>query len=71
MTAFVATGNDPRFTQVPEMVSAALRFPGERLASFVCGFGEAKTFYVAFRSVTGTTPAAYRRSLAVAAPGNE
>ena len=25
------------------MVSAMLRFPGERLASFVCGFGEAKT----------------------------
>jgi len=43
VTAFVATGNDPRFQQVPEMVAAVMRFPGERLASFVCGFGEAKT----------------------------
>jgi glucose-fructose oxidoreductase len=43
VTAFQATGNDPKFTGVPEMVSAVLRFPGERLASFVCGFGEAKT----------------------------
>ena len=42
VTAFAATGNDPRFAKVPEMVSAVMRFPGERLASFVCGFGEAK-----------------------------
>jgi glucose-fructose oxidoreductase len=41
VTAFVATGNDPRFKDVPEMVSAILRFPDERLANFVCGFGEA------------------------------
>lgn len=43
VTAFQATGSDPRFKEVPEMVSAVLRFPGERLASFVCGFGAAKT----------------------------
>lgn len=43
VTAFVATGPDPRFKEVPEMVSAVLRFPNERLATFVCGFGEAKT----------------------------
>jgi predicted dehydrogenase len=42
VTAFQATGSDARFAGVPEMVSAVLRFPGERLASFVCGFGEAK-----------------------------
>jgi predicted dehydrogenase len=42
VTAFIATGQDPKFKKVPEMVSAVLRFPGERLASFVCGFGEAK-----------------------------
>jgi glucose-fructose oxidoreductase len=42
VTAFAAAGNDPRFAQVPEMVSAVMRFPGERLASFACGFGEAK-----------------------------
>ena len=43
VTAYVATGADPKFKEVPEMVSAILRFPGERLATFVCGFGEAKT----------------------------
>jgi predicted dehydrogenase len=42
VTAFQATGTDPKFKGVPEMVSAVMRFPGERLASFVCGFGEAK-----------------------------
>jgi glucose-fructose oxidoreductase len=42
VTAFAATGSDPKFKGVPEMVSAVMRFPGERLASFTCGFGEAK-----------------------------
>jgi predicted dehydrogenase len=42
VTAFAATGNDPRFRDVPEMVSAVMRFPEERLAVFTCGFGEAK-----------------------------
>jgi predicted dehydrogenase len=42
VTAFVATGSDPKFKNVPEMVSAVMRFPGERLAAFTCGFGEAK-----------------------------
>jgi predicted dehydrogenase len=42
VTAFEATGGDPRFKEVPEMVAAVIRFPGERLVSFVCGFGEAK-----------------------------
>ena len=43
VTAFAATGSDPKFKEVPEMVSAVMRFPGERLAAFTCGFGEAKT----------------------------
>jgi glucose-fructose oxidoreductase len=43
VTAFQATGSDPKFKGMPEMVSAVLRFPGERLATFVCGFGEAKS----------------------------
>src|SRR5262249_27170229 len=43
VTAFIATASDPRFKEVPEMVSGILRFPNERLATFVCGFGEAKT----------------------------
>lgn len=34
-----ATGNDDRFTEVEEMISVVLRFPGERLASFTCSFG--------------------------------
>jgi glucose-fructose oxidoreductase len=43
VTAFVATAPDPRFKEVPEMVSGILRFPNERLATFACGFGETKT----------------------------
>jgi predicted dehydrogenase len=52
VTAFVATGGDPKFKDVPEMVSAILRFPGERLAAFTCGFGEAKA---SVYQVVGTT----------------
>jgi predicted dehydrogenase len=37
----LASGADARFVEVPEMASAVLRFPGERLASFVCSFGAA------------------------------
>jgi predicted dehydrogenase len=33
--------NDQRFDRVEEMVSAVLRFPGERLATFTCSFGAA------------------------------
>jgi predicted dehydrogenase len=40
--AFAASGPAPKFRGVPEMVAAVLRFPGERLATFSCGFGEAK-----------------------------
>ena len=42
VVAFAARGNDPRFDEVPEAVSATLRFSGGRLAAFLCGFGEAK-----------------------------
>ena len=41
VVAFAVKGNDPRFDEVPEAVSATLRFPGDRLAAFLCGFGEA------------------------------
>ena len=34
-----ATGDDPRFQGCPEMTSALLRFPGDRLATFTCSFG--------------------------------
>jgi glucose-fructose oxidoreductase len=40
--AFAGARDQERFDEVPEMVSGLLRFPGERLASFTCGFGEAK-----------------------------
>jgi predicted dehydrogenase len=37
--AFAARNADKRFTEVDEMLSAVLRFPGDRLASFTCSFG--------------------------------
>jgi predicted dehydrogenase len=40
--AFAVHGSDPRFREVPEAVSVILRFPGDRLATFTCGFGAAK-----------------------------
>jgi predicted dehydrogenase len=39
--AFQATGSDERFREVEESVSAILRFPEDRLASFSCSFGSA------------------------------
>jgi predicted dehydrogenase len=36
-----ASGKDKRFREVEEMMAATLRFPGERVASFVCSFGAA------------------------------
>ena len=42
VSALAATApDDPRFTDTEEQVSAVLRFPGERLASFTAGFGSA------------------------------
>jgi glucose-fructose oxidoreductase len=41
VSALRASGADPRFREVDEMVAATLRFPGERLAEFVVGFGAA------------------------------
>jgi predicted dehydrogenase len=37
--AMTASGKDKRFREVEEMVGATLRFPGERLANFICSFG--------------------------------
>jgi predicted dehydrogenase len=39
--AYSASGKDERFSQVAEMISALLRFPDDRLASFTCSFGAA------------------------------
>jgi predicted dehydrogenase len=41
--AFTSRGREKRFEEVDEMTSAILRFPGDRLASFVCSFGAANT----------------------------
>lgn len=41
VVATAASYDDPRFADSPEMVAATLRFPGERIASFVCSFGAA------------------------------
>lgn len=41
VTAFSVRSSDPRFSEIEEAVSATLRFPGEKLASFVCSFGAA------------------------------
>lgn len=40
--AFESRSDDPRFDEVPESVSATMRFSGGRLASFLCGFGATK-----------------------------
>jgi predicted dehydrogenase len=32
---------DPRFAEIPETVHALLKFPGERIANFICSFGAA------------------------------
>ncbi|UBF26542.1 Gfo/Idh/MocA family oxidoreductase [Kovacikia minuta CCNUW1] len=37
-----ANNGEPRFSEVAEMTSAILRFPGDRLATFTCSFGAAK-----------------------------
>lgn len=39
VAAITATSKDPRFKEVNEMVSAVLRFPGDRLAAFTCSLG--------------------------------
>ena len=43
VTAFAARSDDQRFAESDEMVSAIMRFPGERLASFTASFGAAST----------------------------
>jgi predicted dehydrogenase len=47
-----ATNGEPRFEEVAEMTSGILRFPGDRLATFICSFGAAK---VSTYQVVGTT----------------
>jgi len=35
------SGGDARFREIPETVHVILRFPGERIANFICSFGAA------------------------------
>jgi glucose-fructose oxidoreductase len=42
VSGFASHPPDPKYREVPEMVTAVMRFPGERLATFTCGFGESK-----------------------------
>jgi glucose-fructose oxidoreductase len=42
VTAVAIQGKDRRFKEIPEAVSATLRFSRNRLATFLCGFGESK-----------------------------
>ena len=46
--ALTASGDDERFREVEEMVGATLKFPGERIANFICSFGagDAATYEV-------------------------
>ena len=37
--AWHAKGDDARFEEVPASTAAVLRFPGDRIASFICSFG--------------------------------
>jgi predicted dehydrogenase len=41
VSAIVAARDEERFEEVEEMAAAQLRFPDERIASFVCSFGAA------------------------------
>jgi predicted dehydrogenase len=43
VVALTAKNGEKRFREVEEMTGALLRFPGERLASFICSFGAADT----------------------------
>jgi predicted dehydrogenase len=49
--AMRASRDQPRFADVEEMVGALLRFPGDRLATFICNFG---TSFAARYQIVGT-----------------
>lgn len=49
--AMRASRDEKRFAEVEEMVGGLLRFPGDRLATFICNFG---TSFVARYQIVGT-----------------
>lgn len=54
VVALSARGDDERFANVDEQVSAILRFPGERLAQFTVGFGAESTGFYEIVGTKGT-----------------
>jgi len=52
ITALACSGVDARFDEIEESVAVAMKFPGNRLASFVCSFG---CHAVSRYEVVGTT----------------
>ena len=54
VTAFTVHGTDPKFAEVPESVAAVLRFPGEKLAVFSCGFNHGKASEFRVLGTTGS-----------------
>jgi len=52
ISASAIRGDDPRFAEIDEAVSVTMKFPGSRIASFVCSFGASD---VSHYQVVGTT----------------
>jgi predicted dehydrogenase len=55
--AMAASKHDPRFAKAEEMVSATLRFPGERIATFTCSFGASDVSRFTLLGTKGTLTA--------------
>ncbi len=45
VSGFFGISDDSKFVDVEEVVSATLRFPGDRMASFICSFGASDSSY--------------------------
>ena len=52
-----ASNGESRFRNAPEMTSAVLRFPDERLASFTCSFGSADVSHYTLIGTKGSLSA--------------
>jgi len=55
--AVSASSEDPKFAKAEEMVSVSMRFPEERLATFLCSFGSADVSRYALIGTKGTLAA--------------
>ncbi len=55
--AIAASKQEPRFAKTEEMVSATLRFPGERIATFTCSFGASDVSRFTLLGTKGTLTA--------------